>query len=429
MKTTRAVLVGLLVVSLGLIFLAIAQRDETPETVGPRTGLDVLVVAIDGLDWFMLSHLVRSGRLPTFERFMRSSFPGEIEAELPVLPDVGWTTLADGIALDPSTAEVTPDGVRLYGRAPLLARSVVNGGGKALVVGWPATWPAADFGAVVVAAYEPRAENHETALTPSVFPEAPATVVPADLVPEVDDLVSRTESELGVDFRRTIYDGPEPDGEWGEHLDAARWAFLADEANVNVAARMIAELEPDLALVYLGGLDAVSHRFIGPAAPFFSENALSSNELMSEVLVNYYEYLDSAIARLRTLYGENAVYVVCSAYGVNPEQHDGSIRGSHSEARPGVFLMDGPRIQGRASTVPMATADVAPTIMAALGVAIPTEVDGRIIPEALPEGLLEAVPPLYQDAGEHRPVEPSSDERDALDRAAEDRAERIRSGR
>lgn len=429
MKATRAVTLGLLVLALVLLVVAVERRSTYTEPEGPTTGFSVVVLAVDGLDWFVLSHLVRAGRLPTFERFMRSGFPGEVEVERPIVPDVEWTILAQGRALDEADAShvSASDYPRLYGVRPGIAEAVTVSGGTALVVGWPATWPAADFGATIVAPFEQTSTEHEASLTPSIFTGAPASVRPESLSGVVDHLIERNESEYVGEFERRIYGGPTPDGSWREHLAAARWAFLADAINADVAARLIAEQEPDLAMVYLGGLDAVSHRFLGAAGPMLGDQAVSSDARFEDVLGAYYEYVDSVVARLRALYGADTLFIVCSASGINPTRRGDEIFGSHSEGRPGVFLMDGPRVKGRASTMPMSTMDVAPTILAALGVEIPTNTDGRIVPEALPQDHLEYYPARYTDRKSVARETPSEEMKNTLERLAAERVELISS--
>ena len=104
---------------------------------------------------------------------------------------------------------------------------------------------------------------------------------------------------------------------------AARWSYVSDRATLDVAAGMLAELEPDIALIHLGGLDAVSHRFVAPGMPeYFTGLSPDAAERYADVLPAYHEFIDSAVRRIQQLGDDRTVFLLCSTYGTHPAEGD-----------------------------------------------------------------------------------------------------------
>jgi hypothetical protein len=393
MTLRRIVLVVLLIVSIGLLVTGLVRRGADVPEEAARPGLRVIVVGVDGLDWFLLARYVEAGRMPTVARLLTSGVSAEVAPEAPSLPSVAWPALAAGTPVVPAAGPGRPE--RRYGAVPRLADIVANEGGTALAVGWPASWPAAERDWPLVAGYAPRAEQHVNELAPSVFPDGPGHASSDAFEDDVRDLARRVEERAGVAFER-IVDLERVDTKgWEDHLTAARWSHLADLTMLEIGAQLIAQEEPDLALVYLPGLDAVSHRFLAPAFPeFFSE--LPDEVLRFEnVLPRYYEFIDRSVERLLRLSDDRTVIILCSAYGFAPSLDAPRISGSHAGGPPGVCLVRGPRLSPLPEAPTVSSLDIAPTVLAILGVEIPDDIEGRIIVEALPAGHRKQYPPTF----------------------------------
>lgn len=76
--------------------------------------------------------------------------------------------------------------------------------------------------------------------------------------------------------------------------------------------------------------------------------------------------------------------------------------GSHRHE--GLVALAGPSVQSGV-TLTAGIQDVAPTLLYLLGEPVPTELEGRILFEAIDPGLLERRPPDYEEAAELRPAE------------------------
>lgn len=398
MSKRRAVSIAILVVSVVVLAIAITWQPSGPGVEEPTTGLKVVLVGIDGLDWFLLTRYVGQGRMPTFDRILRSAVRAEVTPTRPPIPDAGWTVLGRGRGLtsEERSRLETGDDPRLFGITPDVVRVAHRAGRSALSIGWPASWPAPTSGAPVAAPYAPGGPSHELSIAPSFFVGAPGQASSPELAERIDAIVTRSEEDAASAFAKEIYGGPPPaEPVWARHMAAARWGHLADRIVLDAAGALIAEHEPDLALVYLGGLDAVEHRFLAPAMSDFFEGD-PPPEAYAGVMPNYYGFLDEAIQRLLRIADERTLFIICSVYGVHPSADVPSVSGSHADSPPGVFIAWGPNQNTQAAPLTVATADAAPTILAALGVPIPSEMDGRMLVGALPSWLLELFPPDYE---------------------------------
>jgi hypothetical protein len=422
MTIGRAVLVAVLAASVILLAVVIGWEPDSETTEGPSSGIKVIIIGIDGADWFMLGRLLEEGVMVSLPPLLRRSVTGEIAADLPAVPDVGWTVMGRGMSLtETELARVRAGDGRLRGLRPELVKLVAEAGGDALSVGWPASWPAVEGRGDLVAPYTLQATVHGTGLTPALFEGGPDQTQNESFRARVDEIAARDLSDSEAEFRRLIFDGEAIGDGWEEHLLAARWALLADRIAIDVAASLIASEEPDLALVYLGGLDAVGHRFLGPAMPDYFTELPPESGAYSAVLPNYYAFIDGCIERVRRLTDENYLLIVCSAYGTHPSLDVPGLFGAHSNGPPGVLIARGPDMPPRPQPISLSTVDMAPTALAAIGVRIPTNLEGRVVPGMVPGGLLRAHPPVYTGTAEIEAAEPSAQSVSMMERLAEER--------
>lgn len=413
MQTRRAALVAALAACLALLAIVLTWEPAQRVPEGSRTGFRVIIVGIDSFDWYLLSNLKLSEGLQTVTSLAKRSLSGNMEGVRPVLPDVGWASLVRGRPL--SEEEVSrlsgPGGRHLTSLVPEMARIVTESGGTALTVGCPGSWPAGTEAGMTIAPCwpEPPREIHGTGLIPALLADGEHQESDSSVALKVAEIVRENEASYSEEFERRILPGHEPvDALWQEALVVARWAFLSDLINLDVGASLIAEMEPDLSFVYLGGLDAVSHRFLAFATPEFFKGQLPPDALARYrgVLGNYYGFIDSAVNRLYRLKDDRTIFIICSVNGIHPSGGAPGISGAHDRGPPGVLIVRGPDIAPSPTPVDIATVDIAPTILAGLGMPIPNWMDGRILVEAVPRGVLDEHPPSYvrDDARAHQPT-------------------------
>jgi hypothetical protein len=96
--------------------------------------------------------------------------------------------------------------------------------------------------------------------------------------------------------------------------------FRSDTKVVKHALEVESAIDPDLLMVFLPGIDRVSHALWGSIEPpeLYPEHLRlsgSAREAAAEALFGYYRYTDALIGRLCERYGENDLIMVVSDHG------------------------------------------------------------------------------------------------------------------
>jgi len=427
MSASRSVLIAALVVALVLLGWAIRRRPASPSPEGTTTGLNVVVVAIDSFDPAIAAHYAEQLELTELRRLINSGYAGVTMAAPPFLPDACWMQLASGRPLTDSEVEraLEDPGGRLFGVMPDVARIASEQGATCVVVGWPGSWPVGNTSATVIAPFAPATPDHEVGLPPAILAGAPDDVSDPDLAETVDAVVRIAEERVSGIFDESIV-VDDAQGDWEGHVNALEWAFLSDLVSLDLGARLLAERQPDLTLIYLGGLDVASHRFLGPARPeSFGGIPDDVIERYGDVLGNYYSFIDGAFERIHRLRERNTLLIACSCYGIAPTVGGPGRSGTHRMGPVGFINIRGPRIVRPPSAATVSVHDVAPTVLAALGLTIPSDVAGRVLVDGLPEGMMTARPPRYGEASGQREPSPPPEETAVMEQIAAERLSRL----
>ena len=163
-----------------------------------------------------------------------------------------------------------------------------------------------------------------------------------------------------------------------------RWAFAADETYRNAALAILDE-DPNLDLfaVYFNGIDVMGHRFWKYRDPA-KQPALPSADVASfaGVLDAYYAYIDASIGEILARRKPGDTVLVISDHGFED--------GNHKGGPDGIFIAAGANLDADATLGEVRLIDVAPTILALLGLPGAADFDGRVLTEAFTPGWREA---------------------------------------
>ena len=172
--------------------------------------------------------------------------------------------------------------------------------------------------------------------------------------------------------------------EWMKKEELSK-RFRDDAATARIALEVEAELRPDLMMVFLPGIDRVSHRLWGSVeTPERYAKPLDMSPLQREAgrdaLHAYYAYSDALIGLLSASYGEDDLVVVVSDHGFEAGSHLGDLTGVHASeaALDGILFARGAGIDPGSDTGTPSVNDVAPTILAWLGLPVGEDMDGRV---------------------------------------------------
>ena len=166
-----------------------------------------------------------------------------------------------------------------------------------------------------------------------------------------------------------------------------------DRFAVRAAAEIVARHDPELLAVYLQGVDALGHRI---------EFHAKRDPRFLAVIDRYWECVDASIGELRDAVAADATWVVVSDHGWSYA----AARYGHYHAPDGIFLLSGPG--ARAGQVVEDggphVLDVAPTVLALLGLPPSTEMPGAPVVAALAPEWAPDASARIDSYGVHRPV-------------------------
>jgi hypothetical protein len=386
-----------------LLLLAACGSDAAPAAARPK----VAIFGVDGATFDVIDPLLAQGKLPALrallDRGARCVLRSEIaEGSSPVL----WAHIATGVrkAEHGITGFTHPiDGRQALltshdRRVPALWNMVATRGGSSGIVGWWNTWPAESVPDYIVSdlfASSLYKRNYSEVDTEGVVfpPELVTELQPFSFAPaalrreELAPLGRFSDAEWAV----LSADDSQRDFIRQDGLAALRYGLQAQKSFASAALHLLeTRPQPDLFFVFLELPDRVSHNFWhafepGKVAGGAEKVDPEWRERWSGVVPGSYEIVDDWIGRIAAKLDPDTTIFVVSDHGFRSSggaggstadlQHVGG-SGTHSER--GVLIAAGPAI-ARGATCPAQTYDVAPTVLAALGLPGTTQPIGHVL--------------------------------------------------
>jgi hypothetical protein len=226
---------------------------------------------------------------------------------------------------------------------------------------------------------------------------------PPDLYEKLRPLVVAPQA-VSDDFAARFLDDPSilktAEPEQQELLRQFKTILASGESYRKIAATLQSRFDPDIESVYIEGTDTVAHLFMRFRPPRMPGVTDEEARAYASVVDRYYAYADELVGEIVARHGKDANYVVCSDHGFRSGQDrpltaDSRIdRGAGAEwhRKYGILIVSDPRRSTRRE-VPEATVyDVAPTVLALAGVGFPSNLDGRVLTDAIADEFLRAHP-------------------------------------
>ena len=399
----------------------LATGENSARTPAPRR---LIIVGVDGGDWLNLKPLIAAGKLPSFARLVRRGATGPLRSEEPMLSPLLWTTMATGrlpeehgvlnfTVVDPKTGARVPVS-RHYRKVDAFWNMLGDAQRRVAIVGWLATDPAEAVRGVMVTdkfgylAYIP--EDTSPAEDASVYPPARRSELAAQVVhaPAVrDDDVARfvhlSRDELAR--HRGTFDPKDPVNGL-IHLYASTLTFR------NIALHLLESDHPDVLAVYFEWVDAVSHLFMLESPPRLPDVPAGEYERYKDVIEQAYILQDEILGEIMARMDERTVLMVISDHGFKsgsarlkdrPEIWAGNAALWH---RPdGIVAFYGAGVRAGATIEGASIRDVAPTVLALMGLPRAEDMVGRPIAGAFDDAVVagfspEIVPTLDRPRGD-----------------------------
>jgi len=389
----------------------------------------VLLVGIDGASPRVVEQLLAEGRLPHLARLAREGASGSIRSILPLRSPRIWTTVATGMLPEKhgilNFFKTESDQQRhLYRSTDRTAHALWNiasdRGLDVGVVNWWTTFPPERIRGVMISDHflAAHVEGIEKIFHVTSEGRGPVTS-PRSWVERIPDLLAKTPwpSDVADPFER-VHELPSWVAEIPEEAGVAYLSkvYRDDARLTQLALAVESEVEPDLLMLLLLGIDRVSHILWGTleAPELYPESLQPSGAQRragAQALEQYYEHTDALIGALLKRYGPNDTIIVLSDHGFEADVSSDTVTGGHKGTRAidGVLFARGPGIRPGSSTGATRVADITPTVLAQLGLPLSQDMDGGIAPFAevvpLPPIPSYAGSPIEFVSGEPSPVE------------------------
>lgn len=394
---------------------------------GPRW--PILVIGIDSADWDLIDPLMAAGALPNLRALRERGAWGTLRSMKPTLSPLLWTTIATGrppeehgvldfLMRDPATGAEVPIS-RLFRRVKALWNIASDLDVANLTVAWWATWPAERVTGQMVSdrlAYSLFDLPLEGDLPGLTYPET----LTRDLAPTrvTDDLVTYEEVRAIVRISRGRFEEArralETTDSYRDPI-AHLIRILASTRTYHAAALdLLRKHRPRLALVYYQGLDEVNHRFAHFLPPLMGqvrEVDPRVREAFAEAVPAFYRMQDRMVGDLVEAAGPDAVIVVLSDHGFANGAERPRTEPPDLDGRPalwhrldGVLIAAGPPIRGGRLDGQPGLTDIAPTLLALMGLPADEKMPGRVVREMLDPDRVPGPGPdriaSYDDLGE-----------------------------
>ncbi len=360
--------------------------------------------------------------MPHLRRLIERGVIGNLRPAGSAVPAIAWTSLitgrhADdhgvlsGLTVDPCTGVVRPASstarrVKAVWNIAMQG-SAQRSGLTPQVVAWCAGHPVEPLSGACVA---------EEFCVPQAppgrpWPVPPQSVSPESLIPELAPLRFHGGELSGVDLRPFIPKLAEIDQQQDDRVIAVA-DTLARAIGVHAVATHLLEHHPwDLACIGWSALERACFRFVpytAPRLPFVSEDDFAK---YSAVVNGMYSFHDMMLGRIVQLAGPDAVIAIVSPSGfrVGGERplHERWRQKPGAWIRPsGMFCFSGPGLRRDESIHGASVLDIAPTILALLGLPAAEDMPGRVLTEAF-EGIVQKArvaswEKVAGDSGMHR---------------------------
>lgn len=419
-----------------------ACAEQGPPRPDPQP--PVLLIGIDGLEWSVLRPLMQQGDLPHLRALMERGSYGYLATAIPTHSPILWTSIATGQAKEKHLVEGFLDETQVaYTSTRRGTRALWNiateHGLTTSCFGWWITWPVEEIRGVMVAASS-ATSMVDKVWKPALIPDAPDQVHPPELTERVMAIAEQAGSEARVraiardEIFGAIYDQMDAMVKAGELSDVpdrltilqSLWSIQSDETYRRLALELMPEHPSDLTLVYFGGPDVVGHRFWRQFRPedgfTYTGTSAKADAMLANVIPNTYRWIDEIVGELVAAAPPGARVIVVSDHGMHAdadkltEAPPQGVTGNHQDGTPGVIIAagEGIAVQGGVDrflergglTTHGTIFDVAPTVLALLGIPGARDMQGRAYARILEgEALENARLPLVDshDAGFRAP--------------------------
>jgi predicted AlkP superfamily phosphohydrolase/phosphomutase/Flp pilus assembly protein TadD len=381
---------------------------------GGETHHRVLVLGLDGTDPRAVDLLISEGKMPNFTKLRSEGAYGRLRSQKPLLSPVIWTTIATGkspeehgighfVAVDEDTGEQLPATSDMR-KVKAVWNVATEKDKKVAVVGWWATWPPEEINDHT--AYHFLFEEGATG-----GPGQQVNTYPPDLQQKLASMIRRPVDIRYDELARFVDVSPEAFAapfNFEDDLSHFKWAYATANSYRDIGLQIWREQKPDLEMVYIEGVDSTSHLFghLFRAGELGGELATQQRHY-GHAVEEMYAFADELVGQFMNAMDDDTTLVVLSDHGFDLGQlHDDPSKtrdlrrvSERFHNIEGIVYLYGAGVKPRSRLDQPTILDIAPTVLALLGVEPAEDMPGRVLAEAFSDDLVDTRIASYEPGG------------------------------
>jgi hypothetical protein len=420
------------------------SRSESPPAPITRTGpsgVKVAIVGIDGATFDIIQPMANRGELPWFRQLLVSGSYARLRSANPMYSPALWSTIATGrhradhgihgfLRTDESGQQLQELITSQDRLKPALWNIASAFDLTTSVIGWWVTWPAEKVNGLMVSdrlantmwgAWTGGAPNDRLVFPADRYAKATEGLVdpkhpPVDEMRAMADWSDRDWEELLTAKEPILAHGP----------SVYKFGYCEQRSYEEVALAALDEKQPDLFQVFLIAVDPICHSYWHFQQPEAFEDRVDADELarMARLIPNAYRHNDEYLGRLLPRLDEDTVVILVSDHGFKASdevpiptstvsyellglERVDELEKPMNVGMSGIHDIEGILVASGGPIVRGATAvfqsqpqlvDVAPTVLALLGLPVGRDMPGRVLEEIIEPEFLAAHPIQYVDS-------------------------------
>lgn len=388
-----------------------------------RSANRLLIVGWDAADWLVIGQLFERRLLPNLRRLVEAGTRADLATLEPKLSPLLWSSIATGKTADKhgilNFVEPDPEGggIRLSTsttrRTKALWNILTQSGLRTNVVSWYASHPAEPISGICVSnLFQQGAPGSPR----EPWPMQPASVHPAVWTDRI--AAARLHpSEVPAQTLQTMVPRLAKVGRDDPRIRTLAQHVAQCTSVHRAAMALLAEPGWDCTMVFHEAIDTIGHHFMPYRPPRMPHVTSADHDLFRDVMDGVYRLHDDMLGEMLRKVGGDTTVILLSDHGFHSDHHrpvtadltpEQRARVEANWHRPfGVLVMAGPGIARGANVTSAGVLDIAPTVLALLGLPIGKDMDGRPLAEAFAAPIKPETIPSWDEregeAGMHPP--------------------------
>lgn len=389
----------------------------------------VLLLGWDAADWNIIHPLIEAGQMPVLEKFIELGVSGQIATLQPILSPMLWTSIATGKRADKHDilgfVEPSPDGkgVRPVSSTSRKCKAIWNilsqSGLRSVVINWFASQPAEPIAGTILT----NRLTHVLAGRDGKYPPLDAAAVHPPELLELAKSFKVFPDEITPQQLVAFFPDAKPTDKSDPRILWLAVMLAQCATTQNAATHFAAQEDWDLLAVYYDAIDHAGHSYMEYHPPAMGHVSEEDAAIYGNVINSMYRFHDILLGRLLDLVGPDTTVILLSDHGFYHNHLRPQVREHFRDPSKkfgmdmnpvrwhrlqGIFAAAGAGIKRDELFYGTSLLDIAPTILALLGLPIPDDMDGhaltRIFAEPVELERIASYEPPHEKDGIHRNV-------------------------